>query len=817
MSWVYRERPRSLLLVAVVWSVASVCYAQDDTTAKGINSGGYNIQQTVEAGYRSDWLSGNMNNFDTFVNLGSGVRLLDYTLEMHDFTNEGALLFDNLSFSNFGYGGDPNNVTRLHVDKNKWYDFQVLFRRDKNFWDYNLLVNPLNPASSVPAIGVTNSPHSLDTVRRMQDYNATLLPQSAVRFRLGFSHDRYQGPGGWTTDGGTIAPFTELYSETVNAYRAGVDLRLLPRTTLSFDEFLNYYKQDSGIFDGNLTYQLPGGTPVDLGYIWNTGNSEPCRAPFVSTATTPPTANPGCNGFLSYDQVGRPRNSMPTERFSFQSSYFKNFEMTGSAAYSTADNNILGFNETIDGLVTRTDSRGSTTSGPAKAKRVTTTADWSGVYSITSKLQIEEAFNYDNWRIPGVWDVDETNLLSVAPAPGGVYPSMLLPIAHFSPATCPAPYSAATCPQESPGSAADITKGIDSAFLAQDWKENTVQLKYDFSRRFGVRIGYSYATRIIANDNIDFLTAETFFPGGPGANASNFFNAARGDCANTGPTLPAGCTLNADGSITFSGPAAGNDTARNVTKIHTNAAIAGFTFRPLDALRITADFRFGYNNFAFTRTTPLNVRSYKIHAVYTPRPWASIDAAIDIRENDDDVFQVNDREHYRTYSFGTVLLPKAKYTFDLGYSYSNVYSQADVCYYNNAFGPPPTTVCPIAGYVPPAIPGLGFYSSKQHFAYGDVVFKPVPRVSAGFGYAGTFVGGSTLVINPLQPGNELAFNYQKPYGMIQLDLYKGLSYKTYWSYYAYNSRVPANNPLLAPVGGEDFNGSTALFAIRYAF
>ena len=75
----------------------------------------------------------------------------------------------------------------------------------------------------------------------------------------------------------------------------------------------------------------------------------------------------------------------------------------------------------------------------------------------------------------------------------------------------------------------------------------------------------------------------------------------------------------------------------------------------------------------------------------------------------------------------------------------------------------------------------------------------------------------TLVINPLQPGNELAFNYQKPYGMIQFDLYKGLSYKTYWSYYGYNSRAPANSSLLAPVGGEDFNGSTAMFAIRYAF
>ena len=118
---------------------------------KGVDSGDYNIQQTVEFGYRANWVNGNQDTYDTFVNLGSGVRLFNYTLEMRSLDHNG-LLFDNLSFSNFGYGGDPNDVSRLHIDKNKWYDFQLLFRRDKNFWDYNLFANPLNPASSKPAI-----------------------------------------------------------------------------------------------------------------------------------------------------------------------------------------------------------------------------------------------------------------------------------------------------------------------------------------------------------------------------------------------------------------------------------------------------------------------------------------------------------------------------------------------------------------------------------------------------------------------------------------------------------------------------------------
>ena len=243
--------------------------------ARASNQGNYNIQQTIEFGYRLNEVNGNQDTYDTFVNLGSGVRLFDYTLDMRSLNHQG-VFFDDLNFSNFGYGGDPNDVSRLHIDKNKWYDFHLLFRRDKNFWDYNLLANPLNPAAlnpvgsatsgcivspptaahpglpgycSNPSMPHANSPHALDLVRRMQDYDLTLLPQSRVRFRLGFSHYRDQGPGFFTTDSGTMPDFPENYSYTTNAYRAGVDFRLLPRTTISYDQFLNYFKQDNELLE----------------------------------------------------------------------------------------------------------------------------------------------------------------------------------------------------------------------------------------------------------------------------------------------------------------------------------------------------------------------------------------------------------------------------------------------------------------------------------------------------------------------------------------------------------------------------------------
>src|SRR6185312_600843 len=108
---------------------------QTDSTSsdEGMKSGDYNVRQSIEFGYRDSSIDGNIGNYDTFENLGSGFRLFDYTLDMRSLDNKG-FFFDSLSFNNFGYGGDPNDVTRLRIEKNKLYDFRALFRRDKNFW-----------------------------------------------------------------------------------------------------------------------------------------------------------------------------------------------------------------------------------------------------------------------------------------------------------------------------------------------------------------------------------------------------------------------------------------------------------------------------------------------------------------------------------------------------------------------------------------------------------------------------------------------------------------------------------------------------------
>src|SRR5262249_22058374 len=126
-------------------------------------------------------------------NLHDGPRLLNQTLLMRSPDHTG-LLFDDLLVTGFGFGGDPNNVARLQASKYRSYDFNGLFRRDWNHFNYNLQANPLNPPTSNPAIPILFSPKAFDNVRRMTDLNLTVLPESRVSFRLGYGRNTFDGP-----------------------------------------------------------------------------------------------------------------------------------------------------------------------------------------------------------------------------------------------------------------------------------------------------------------------------------------------------------------------------------------------------------------------------------------------------------------------------------------------------------------------------------------------------------------------------------------------------------------------------------------------
>ena len=144
---------RIALFTAALIGARQAAFAQSANAGEGVDNGNYNYQGSFEFGYRFVNSNGSQPVYDTFLNQQQGPRLLEQTLSMRSLNHEG-VLFDNLFVSSFGWGGDPENATRLRISKNKWYNFNGSFRRDQNVWDYNLLANALNPPNAF--INITN-------------------------------------------------------------------------------------------------------------------------------------------------------------------------------------------------------------------------------------------------------------------------------------------------------------------------------------------------------------------------------------------------------------------------------------------------------------------------------------------------------------------------------------------------------------------------------------------------------------------------------------------------------------------------------------
>ena len=483
-----------LLCAAFLFSPA-VLFAQTTTASPtptpappaepdGVTSGGYQIHSSLEVGYRAANVTGSNDMYDTLVNLQAGPRFLEQTLSMQALNHQG-LLFDDLYLTSFGWGGDPNNAMRLRAGKNKWYNLQSTFRRDQSFFDFDLLANPLNPPTSTPSIPVLNSPHQFATTRRMSDVDLTLLPQSRVSFRLGYSHNNMTGPSYSSLHEGTDALLLQPWNTTMNSYRLGVDFRIAPRTVVSYDQFLDYYKGDTDTQLASLTPALlPTGTPVELGLPIDTANKVPCAVvpPATSLVVGGTLTNVTCSAFFSYFRNQRVRTSTPTERISLRSNYFQRLELTAAFAYSDAETNTP-LNEAFNGLITRSNTLAFLGTGTANASRISDTFDLGATIHLTNHLRLIEKFYFWAYRIPQNGNFNELDYSCATP------PCTLL----STPLTTP----------EVPGG----TPTVNLSSFNQTWKRSQTELAWDISKKAGARIGYRWGDREF-NHLIDYAPGD---------------------------------------------------------------------------------------------------------------------------------------------------------------------------------------------------------------------------------------------------------------------------------------------------------------------
>ena len=431
--------------------------------------GGYIVHQSIDLGGHIAEHSGSDPVYSTLVNLESGPRILNHSLSMHAVDAAHGRFFDQLSSSSFGYGGDPNNVTYLNVSKGRIYDFRGSYRRDRQYFDYNLLANPLIPPESDPFVPILFSPHLFNTVRRITDLNLTLAPLSKVSVRFGYNHNINQGPSYGTVHVSTDALLYQNWRNSTDTWTGGVDWKPDPKTTFSYDQFVTHYKGDTNWQLAGLNYTLSNGQPVSLGVnlssVWGT----PCSSPFNGDGTV----NPTCNAFLGYTRFAPTRTIFPTEQVRFQSSAIHNFTMNGRLLYNGSTSNLSNYYENFNGLSSRSGVRQTVITGSAEAQRVNVNGDIGAGWQITPKISASDVYDFWYFRIPGTNAFTETDYAGS---------SMLLP----------------------PGPPTTTTTS-DYRALNQKTKANTFVVAWDVAPRARISVGYRYRSRIITDSEGDFV------------------------------------------------------------------------------------------------------------------------------------------------------------------------------------------------------------------------------------------------------------------------------------------------------------------------
>ncbi len=183
---------------AVALSAQQVVAPTPDSVgaARGENHGNYNITNSFETGYRWSLVGGDLGEYRSDVNYRNGLRLLGSSLSIDSKDGHGHY-FDQILLNTMGLGNDPYQSAILRIQKNKLYRYDMTWRLNDY---YN------------PGLTVAGGLHRMDTVRRTQDHDLLLFPQSGFRVRAGYSRN--------TQDGPTLA--TSLEPDNNSANSAGV-------------------------------------------------------------------------------------------------------------------------------------------------------------------------------------------------------------------------------------------------------------------------------------------------------------------------------------------------------------------------------------------------------------------------------------------------------------------------------------------------------------------------------------------------------------------------------------------------------------------
>lgn len=732
--------------------------------------------------------------YDTLVNLHSGPRVLGESFDMRALPGKD-MPVDYLHAFGSGFGGDPYIYAKLDTGKGKYFDFSGLFRRDRQYMDYDLLANSnIAPGGSIP-IGPSNAPSGslawpqvnqspvlFNTVRRMLDNNLTVMPLAKVTYRFAYSRNVFEGP--------TLSPSYNLmkYDAILQQYQrnssddylAALDWKPLERTTVTLQEEINHYKMDSyyTLNPNGFTVQEADGTPAYLGN-WDSQtpygiaacNTNSMGSGYVSskqyTILSPsptngglPVINSACAVVTSYTRTQPTRITIPTSFLRFQSSSIQNVTMDGDFRYTLANMNLPLYNETANGLNGAV--RETIDTGNAQGHRSVLSADFGMVWQAMKAFSLAEQINFFNSAEPG-------------------YSNIAVPATYSTPATAgnetinyngPLTAGSGTLPH-------GVEAGVFSNYFAQESFTNNLTGSWYASPTTTLSLTYRYEDRKIGQ-------------GIPHAGA-----------------IP----------LVLSDPVSGT------VEIHGNGGVFTAVYRPTANWTVNGSLEGMFFDNVLTPVAPRRAWQYRVHTMFKPKPWATVTAAYNDRErkNNTDNNQatvaagldpyegpIDHVDHSRIVSAGTVLAPNEQVSLTMDYAFSDVYSATNACFLNGAAPGLPGTATLTPSGAPAVCPGIfargsttvltdwfarDFMDAPTNFGSAALSYKPSDLVTANFGYRMSSVNGSRFYNDARDVSGTLISNYQSPFVNVAWTSHPGLTWKAEYNYFGYTEGGPGYAPL----------------------
>ena len=760
------------------------------TAAQRVVQNGFVVHQTVDLGGHVAGVAGSGAMYDTLVNIHTGPRVLGQTFTLHAVPGSKHPLLDSLTAFSNGFGGDPINVVKMDFSKGKLYEFSGMFRRNRQYFDYDLFGNPNIPGGqSIPigaggALGnyawpqVNQSPELFNTVRRMTDTNLTLFPVSKVTLRLGYAQNIFQGPrripGAYET-AKTDMLFQEMERNSTDNFLGAVDWKPFQQTLLTFEEEITHYKNDSyfTLAPNQYTVQEADGTRVSLGN-WDSQTPYPasdCNSNSIATAGVIltsasgsaglPVVDPACSVISKYTRYQPTRIIIPSEVVRFQTSSIRNIAANGAFRYTAANANMPNYQENFQGLdgVIRTESY----TGSGTAKRQNVGADFGATWQVSKKFSFSDQFDFSNVRIPGT--------------------------ATFSGVSASTP---ATAHNETINYTGALTPGVVAIvgqapnglplpnYIGVRETTNNASVTWDATSRTTFSFTYRYRTRFIGQK-------VSAYSGTPSV--------------LTSPTT-------------------------NVN-IEENGGILNVALRPTEHWDVSASAELLYADNAFTPVGARQTRHYKVSTLYRPKPWATVSGAFNDLEhhnNTNNITSVTDPtvhdaldgplqhvDYSRVGSIGVVLAPSEHYGLDINYAYTDIYTSTNICYLNGATPTLPGTAVLTPAGAPAICPGVfvrgsttvlsswgptkDFADAPTQYASIGLNLSPNKYISSSLGYRISSVSGNQFFNDARQVNGSLQSAFQTPYVHVAWTVHPGWVWKADYDYYGYGEGGPSGAPL----------------------